>query len=50
MNTSARIYKLSRRLADARERAASARNYGDESGYRYCMAEVRRLRTALSGG
>lgn len=46
---SGRIHRLTRRLADARQRASMARSYGDESGYRYCMDEVRRLRAALEG-
>jgi len=45
-----RIHRIARRLADARERASMAAATGDDSGYRYCMAEVRRLRSILAEG
>lgn len=47
---SGRIHKLTRRLADARERASMARSYGDEAGARYLTAEVRRLSRILAEG
>lgn len=46
----ARIHKITRRLADARERAALARTYGDESGAAYATAEYRRLARILAEG
>lgn len=47
---SSRVHKLTRRLADARERASMARSYGDEAGARYAQAEYRRLARILSEG
>lgn len=46
----ARIHKLTRRLADARQRASMARATGDESGARYATAEYRRLARILAEG
>jgi hypothetical protein len=48
--THARIHHLSRRLADARQRADDARQSGDEAGARYSMAEARRLARILAEG
>lgn len=48
--THARIHHLTRRLADARQRAEDARATGDDAGARYAKAECRRLRLALSEG
>jgi len=45
-----RIYRLSQRLADARQRAAMARQSGDESGYQYARAEARKYARALAEG
>jgi hypothetical protein len=50
MMTRDRIYHLSRRLADARERASMARQSGDDAGYRYCAAEARKLARVLAEG
>jgi hypothetical protein len=47
---SSRVHKLARRLADARERASMAREYGDDAGARYLTAEVRRLSRILAEG
>jgi hypothetical protein len=47
---SGRVHKLTRCLADARERASMARSYGDEAGARYLTAEVRRLSRILAEG
>lgn len=47
---SGRVHKLTRRLADARERANLARSYGDEAGARFLTAEVRRLSRILAEG
>ena len=48
--TTNRVHYLSRRLADARERAYAARAQGDDAGYRYARAEVRRLASILAEG
>jgi hypothetical protein len=45
-----RTERLARKLADARDRAAAARNTGDHDGYRYAAAEYKRLRLALAEG
>jgi hypothetical protein len=50
MLTHSRIYRLSQRLADARQRAAMARATGDESGYQYARAEARKLARVLAEG
>jgi hypothetical protein len=47
---SGRIHKLTRRLADARERASMARSYGDEAGAQYATAEYRRIARILAEG
>lgn len=46
----ARIHKLTRRLADARQRASMARATGDDAGAAYALAEARRLRAILAEG
>lgn len=46
----ARVHRLTRRLADARERASMARNTGDDAGARYATAEYRRLARILAEG
>ena len=48
--TDSRIYHLTRRLADARERAAAARAAGDADGYRYAKAEAARCARILAEG
>ncbi len=47
---SSRRQRLARRLADARERAASARDQGDTYGAQYATAEYRRLARILAEG
>jgi hypothetical protein len=45
-----RRYRLTRRLADARERATAARDQGDTYGAQYATAEYRRLARILAEG
>lgn len=47
---SGRIHRLTRRLADARQRASMARDTGDDAGARYATAEYRRLARILAEG
>ena len=47
---SGRVHRITRRLADARERAELARMTGDDSGAAYAAAEARRLRRILAEG
>jgi len=48
--THARIHRLVRSLADARQRMAMARLTGDTSGYEYARAEARRYARILAEG
>ena len=50
MMTHERIYHLTRRLADARSRAAMARSQGDDAGARYAAAEARKVARILAEG
>lgn len=45
-----RIYRLTKRYADARERARMARQTGDNDGARYALSEARRLARVLAEG
>lgn len=47
---SARVHRIARRYADARERAMLARSQGDTSGAMFARAEATRLRRILAGG
>lgn len=48
--TADKLHRITRALVDARQRAADARRSGDDAGYRYSMAEYRRLSLILAGG
>jgi hypothetical protein len=48
--TQARIHRIVRALADARERMQAARMTGDTSGYEYARAEARRYSRILAEG
>jgi len=48
--TQARIHRLVRGLADARQRMQAARQTGDTSGYLYAQAEARRYSRILAEG
>lgn len=47
--TTKRLQEVVARLSDARARAAAARARGDDDGYRYAIAEVKRARRILEG-
>lgn len=48
--TAERLHKITRQYADARQRANDARRQGDDAGYRYSIAECRRLGRILAEG
>ena len=48
--TQDRIYHLTRRLVSARERAYAARQRGDDAGYRYSIADARKIARILAEG
>lgn len=48
--TAERLHKITRQLVDARQRATDARDRGDDAGYRYSLADARRLARILAEG